>query len=101
MITLRDLLILNLTLQVFDGLFSYQVFSLGAAEANPFVSAAISSWGVIYGLLYKKILACGLLLLIFALGYRHPLLAKRALTVTTSVYASVAVVCLWKLLSWE
>jgi hypothetical protein len=43
MINLRDLLILNLTLQVFDGLFSYQVFSLGAAEANPFVSAAIAT----------------------------------------------------------
>jgi hypothetical protein len=43
MINLRDLLILNLTLQVFDGLFSYQVFSLGATEANPFVSAAIAS----------------------------------------------------------
>ena len=35
--SLRDLLILNLTLQVFDGLFSYQVLSLGATEANPFV----------------------------------------------------------------
>jgi len=34
MISLRDLLILNLTLQVFDGLFSYQAFSLGAAEAS-------------------------------------------------------------------
>ena len=99
--SIRDLLILNLTLQVFDGLFSYQAFSLGAAEANPFVSAAIANWGVTYGLLYKKILACALLLLIFSLGFRHPSLAKRALTVTTSVYASVAVVCLWKLLSWE
>jgi hypothetical protein len=39
--SIRDLLILNPTLQVFDGLFSYQAFSLGAAEANPFVSAAI------------------------------------------------------------
>jgi hypothetical protein len=35
--SLRDLLIINLTLQAFDGLFSYQAFSLGAAEANPFV----------------------------------------------------------------
>ena len=31
---LRDLLILNLTLQVFDGLFSYQVFSLGAGRGQ-------------------------------------------------------------------
>jgi hypothetical protein len=33
--SVRDLLIVNLTLQIFDGLFSYQAFSLGAAEANP------------------------------------------------------------------
>jgi Domain of unknown function (DUF5658) len=98
--TIRDLLILNLTLQVFDGLFSYQVFSLlGAHEANPFVGAAISSWGVIYGLLYKKILACALLFLIFAFRHSLPSLTRRGLIVTASVYASVAVVCLWEILS--
>jgi len=69
--SIRDLLILNLTLQVFDGLFSYQAFSLGAAEANPFVSAAISNWGVTYGLLYKKTLACALLFLVFAFKPLH------------------------------
>jgi len=100
MITLRDLQILNLTLQIFDGLFSYQAFSLGAAEANPFVSAAIANWGVIYGLLYKKILACALLLLVFAFRHSLPSLTRRGLIVTASVYASVTVVCLWKILSW-
>src|SRR5215470_9506256 len=101
MISLRDLLILNLTLQVFDGLFSYQLFSLGAAEANPLVAAAISNWGVTYGLLYKKALACALLLLVFAFRHRLPSLTRRGLIVTASVYASVTVACLWKLLSWE
>jgi Domain of unknown function (DUF5658) len=96
-----DLLILNLTLQVFDGVFSYQAFSLGAAEANPFVSTAISNWGVIYGLLYKKILACALLLLIFEFRHRLPSFTQRSLVVTASVYACVAVVCLWKLLGWN
>jgi len=98
MISVRDLLILNLTLQAFDGLFSYQAFSLlGAHEANPFVGAAISSWGVIAGLLYKKSFACALLLLIFSLGFKHPSLAKRAL-ILTAVYTSVAVACLWEIL---
>jgi Domain of unknown function (DUF5658) len=97
--TLRDLLILNLTLQVFDGLFSYQVFSLGAEEANPIVAAAISNLGVIYGLLYKKSLACILLLLIFALRHRHALLVKRGMVLTASAYTCVTLVCLWKLLS--
>jgi uncharacterized protein DUF5658 len=98
--SLRDLLIINLTLQAFDGLFSYQAFSLGAAEANPFVSAAIANWGVIYGLLYKKILACALLLLVFAFRHSLPSLTRRGLIVTASVYASITVVCLWKILSW-
>jgi len=40
----KRLLVLNLLLQCFDGLLSYQAFSLGAAEANPFVSAAIANW---------------------------------------------------------
>lgn len=97
--TLRDLLILNLTLQVFDGLFSYQVFSLGAEEANPIVAAAISNWGVIYGLLYKKTLACFLLLLIFTLRHRQALLVRRAMVLTASAYTCVTLVCLWRLLS--
>ena len=97
--SVRDLLFLNLTLQVFDGLFSYQAFSLlGAHEANPFVGAAITSWGVIYGLVYKKILACALLVLIFALRHRQPSLAKRGLIATASVYMSIAVACLWEFL---
>src|SRR5215471_14887217 len=99
MITLRDLLILNLTLQAFDGLFSYQAFSLGAAEANPLVSAAIFSWGVTYGLLYKKFLACVLLLLVFAFRHRLPSLTQRGLMLTASVYSCVAVASLWKFLS--
>src|SRR5499433_3099319 len=96
---LRDLFFLNLTLQIFDGLFSYQVFSLGAEAANPIVAAAISHWGVIYGLLYKKTLACFLLLVIFALRHRHTLLVKRAMVLTASAYIGVTLVCLWRLLS--
>jgi hypothetical protein len=99
MITLRDLLILNLTLQLFDGLFSYQVFSLGAAEANPLVATAISEWSVIWGLLYNKLLACVLLILIFAVRERQRSLAKRALIFTALVYTFVTVISLWHLLS--
>lgn len=98
--TLRDLLIFNLVLQVFDGLFSYQAFSLGAQEANPIVAAAISNWGVIYGLLYKKTFACVLLLLIFTLRHRHALLIKRGMVVTASTYACVTLASLWALLTW-
>jgi len=65
---LKRLLILNLLLQCFDGVASYQLFPDGALETNPIVEAGISSWGVVGGLVYHKALACVLLLmhLIFA-----------------------------------
>ena len=43
--SVKDLLMFNLFLQVTDGLISYQAFALGAAEANPVVAAAIVNWG--------------------------------------------------------
>ena len=51
---LRLSLVYNLFLQFFDGLFTYQVLSLGVPEANPLVNAAIAQWGVVWDLLYWK-----------------------------------------------
>ena len=95
----KRLFILNLLLQCFDGLLSYQAFLVGAVEANPLVAAAISSWGVIYGLLYKKILACILLLLIFTLRHRHGVLVRKALVVTASAYVCAVILSLWQILA--
>ena len=95
---LRDLLTFNLFLQLTDGVVSYQAFALGAIEANPVVAAAILNWGMIWGLVYNKSLACLLLLLIFALRRNRRLLARRALAVTASVYMCATIVCLWELL---
>jgi Domain of unknown function (DUF5658) len=95
---LRDLLTFNLFLQFTDGLVSYQAFALGAAEANPVVAAGIINWGMVWGLVYNKALACLLLLLIFALRRNRRLMARRALTVTASVYVCAIIVCLWELL---
>ena len=96
--SVRDLLTFNLFLQLTDGLVSYQAFALGAAEANPVVAAAIVNWGMIWGLIYNKALACLLLLLIFALRRSQRLMAMRALSVTASVYVCAIIVCLWELL---
>jgi hypothetical protein len=96
--SLRDLLSFNLFLQLTDGLVSYQSFVLGAVEANPVVAAAIVNWGMVWGLAYNKILACLLLLLIFALRHSSGSLTRRALTVTASVYACTTIACLWELL---
>ena len=55
--SVRDLLIFNLFLHFTDSLISYQAFALGAAEANPVVAAAIVNWGMVWGLIYNKVLA--------------------------------------------
>jgi Domain of unknown function (DUF5658) len=96
--TVRDLLTFNLFLQLTDGLVSYQAFALGAAEANPVVAAAIVNWGMIWGLIYNKALACVLLFLIFAFRRNQRLMTMQALTVTASVYVCGIIVCLWELL---
>jgi len=95
--SLRDLLSLNLFLQLTDGVVSYQAFALGAVEANPVVAAGIVKWGMVWGLAYNKILACLLLLLIFALRHSSRSLTQKALSVTASVYVCTTIVCLWQL----
>jgi hypothetical protein len=55
-LSLRELLGLNLLLQVFDGAASYVILSAGEAELNPFVGAAIEAWGVVWALVYWKVL---------------------------------------------
>src|SRR5262249_13308366 len=83
--SLRDLLTVNLFLPLTDGVLSYQAFALGAAEANPVVAAAIGNWGMGWGLIYNKALACLLLLLIFALRRNRRLLTIRGLTIGVRV----------------
>ena len=90
--------ILNLLLQIFDGLMSYHVLSEGVPEANPLVSHAISAWGMGWGLLYSKTFACVLLLLIFALRNRRRSLTVKAFTVTAAVYGYVSIASLSMLL---
>lgn len=85
----------NLLLQIFDGLFTYHVLSLGIPEANPLVAEAIFSYGEIWGLLYWKVLACTLLVLIFALRHFRRDLTLRALTLTSTVYGCLFVVSLY------
>jgi Domain of unknown function (DUF5658) len=90
--------LLNLLLQVFDGLLTYHVVSAGVPEANPLVNNAISAWGIFWGLLYWKTLACVLLLLIFALRHRRRALTIKAFTLTAVVYGCVFIASLSVLL---
>jgi hypothetical protein len=90
--------LLNLLLQVSDGLLSYHALSEGVPEANPLVNSAISEWGIFWGLLYWKTLACVLLLLIFALRHRRRALTIKALTLTAVAYGYVFIASLSVLL---
>jgi hypothetical protein len=94
----RSLLVLNLLLQLLDGSVTHARISLGAAEASSLANAALENWGTMSGLLYNKILACALLLLIYALRHRRAVMAANALTITACVYScytAAAVVQLW------
>jgi hypothetical protein len=83
--------IVNLLLQAFDGFLTYQVLSLGVPELNPLVRNTIMQWGVVWGLLYWKIFACVLLLIIFALRHRERSLTIKAFALTAAVYAYVSI----------
>jgi len=90
--------IFNLLLQVFDGVFTYQVISLGIPEANPIVRSAIMQWGAALGLLYWKGIGCILLACIFALRHQRGALTINALKITGGIYSCLAAVGLCELL---
>jgi len=91
-------LIVNLTLQVFDGVLTYKVMRYGVPEANPLVRSAIETWGVVGGLVFSKAFACALLLLIFALRYRLQALATKAFMLTALVYGPVIILSAYELI---
>jgi hypothetical protein len=86
---------INLLLQIFDGLFTYHVLTLGVPELNPLVRDAISVWGEVWGLVYWKLLACVLLGLIFVLRHFRESLTLKALTLTSAVYGCLLVVSVY------
>jgi hypothetical protein len=89
---IRTHFIFNLLLQLFDGVLTYQVVSIGVPEGNPLVRQSIIEWGAALGLLYWKLLACALLVVIFALTYGRQGLTIKAFTVTGAVYGAVCFV---------
>jgi hypothetical protein len=98
--SVRDLLTFNFFLQFADGLVSYQAFALGAAEAQSRSGRCNGKLGHDWGANLQQTLACVLLLLIFAFRRNQRSLAKRALTVTASVYVCAIIVFLWQLLRY-
>ena len=86
--------ILNLLLQVFDGLLSYHVLSEGVPEANPFVSRAISEWGCGLGfILFENVCLC-FAFLDLCPEEQTTIPNDQSFTVTAAVYSYVSIASL-------
>ncbi|MBM4257513.1 MAG: hypothetical protein FJ147_16655 [Deltaproteobacteria bacterium] len=84
------LVFLNLALQAFDGLATYQGMLLGVQEGNPILRAAMMQWGVAETLLGAKGAAC-LALPLFLL-MRHRRLSVWALALLAGFYLALSFV---------
>ena len=89
MMTLRELLGFNLFLQLFNGTASYFILSRGEAELNPFVSAAIDAWGLLWALIYWTVFVCALLVILYSIGRYRPMVPLRGLTFVAIVYSAL------------
>jgi len=62
--TLYRLFVLNMALQLFDGVATYQGLQIGFKEANPILVQAFSHVGILPTLVLYKAYACGLLVIL-------------------------------------
>ena len=85
---LGQLLALNLVLQAFDGIATYQGLGVGWKEGNPLLAAVFALLGVGPALLLFKLKACGLILLL----HRHtpPRVATKILGGLAAVYCALS-----------
>jgi hypothetical protein len=96
--SLVQLLVVNLLLQLVDGLASYHIIAAGVPEENPVVATFITNWGVMGGLLYCKLLGCALVILIFLLRHRVAVVATQGLTILAYVYSCLGIFLMMKML---
>lgn len=83
------LMVLNLMLQLFDGVATYAGVTAGYGEGNPLVAWAIELLGPAAALSLVKVQACGWLLLLWALR-RRSALAAPALAATATSYLALS-----------
>ena len=92
-----ELFVLNIALQLFDAVATYEGLRLGWREGNPILATAFATFGVAPALLLFKAKACGFLFLL----NRNPQneLVTPALGVLAAVYAAMSLVpWTWKFL---
>jgi hypothetical protein len=69
-VRIYQLLLLNIALQLFDGIATYEGLRLGWQEGNPLLLTAFAYLGIGPALLLFKAKACGLLILLHRFSYR-------------------------------
>ncbi len=79
------LFLLNVVLQLFDGIATYSGLHLGVGEANQLLCNAFRLWGVGLSLILFKAFACGTLVLLYRNAPEE--LSRRALTFLAGVYS--------------
>lgn len=87
-----DLFVLNVALQLFDAVATYEGLRIGVREGNPILVAAFSTFGIVPALLLFKAKACGFL---FLLNRHH---MHRIVAPTLSFLAGVY--CVMSLVPW-
>jgi hypothetical protein len=65
---IQQLLILNIVLQIFDGVATYAGLRIGIHEGNPLLRDALHVWGIVPALFLFKAEACGLLVLVYRMA---------------------------------
>jgi len=85
-----DLFVLNIALQLFDAMATYQGLTMGVKEANPILVNAFHWFGVGPTLLLFKAKACGLLFLL-SRNRQHRLVVP-ALSFLAGVYVFLSLV---------
>lgn len=90
-----ELFVLNIALQLFDAVATYEGLKVGWREGNPILVSAFAYFGVAPALLMFKAKACGLLFLLNR-NPQHDLVAP-ALYVLATVYTAMSLVpWVWK-----
>ena len=87
---LYDLFLLNLVLQLFDGMATYSGIHLGMDEANQLLCNSFAMWGIGPSLILFKACACGTLLLLYRNTTEE--VARPALTFLAAVYVTFSFV---------
>ena len=80
------LFLLNICLQVFDGIATYQAVGSPAGEGNPLVAAVMAELGIGYALLLFKVKACGCLVMLHHMAGRA--LVGLALALLAATYGA-------------